>query len=217
VFAAGVGLRRAEVKIVHENPHPAAMDKDADADLRETGLAHPPAEDLVAAQVNEEELSEPAVAAGTMVAEVLSFGDTVERLLEVLLVVLVGVALAVHWEWAAVPLAAALFLLIRPLSAVLLLARTPTTQVQRRLMGWFGIRGIGSLYYVSYALNLGTSGLAESVIVALTVSVVALSVVVHGVSARPVLAWYERLLEVTDEKEGKPSSLVSDYGSSEAR
>jgi hypothetical protein len=38
------------------------------------------------------------VAAGVLVAETLSFGDTLERLLEVLLVLLVGVCLARHWD-----------------------------------------------------------------------------------------------------------------------
>ena len=62
-----------------------------------------------------------------------------------MLVVLVGVALAVHWDPRSIPLALALFIVIRPVTARLLLAGTPTTAAQRWLMGWFGIRGIGSL------------------------------------------------------------------------
>ena len=215
VFAAGVGLRQAEIKTVSESPHPAA-EKVAPAALavgaggsNEEGeedddliVAHPPAEDLVAAQVSAEDLREPAVAAGTMVSEVLSFGDTVERLLEVLLVVLVGVAVASHWEWAAIPLAAMMFIVIRPLSTLLLLAGTPTTGRQRQLMGWFGIRGIGSLYYVSYALNHGAGGEAASTVVGLTVGVIALSVVVHGMTMQPILAWYQRSLEGHSEQSG---------------
>jgi sodium/hydrogen antiporter len=207
VFAAGVGLRRAEIKTVSESPHPAAEKvapaafavgaggREEEGEEDEPILAHPPAEDLVAAQVSAEDLREPAVAAGTVVSEVLSFGDTVERLLEVLLVVLVGVAVATHWEWAAIPLAAMLFFVIRPLSTLLLLAGTPTTGTQRQLMGWFGIRGIGSLYYVSYALNHGQGWEAASTMVGLTVGVIALSVVVHGVTMQPILAWYQRSLE----------------------
>jgi NhaP-type Na+/H+ or K+/H+ antiporter len=234
VFAAGVGLRRAEVRVVRENPHPAADvdeggadgadvpdradgDVGGSKDAREAVVAHPPAEDLVAAQVSAEELSEPAVAAGTMVSEVLSFGDTVERLLEVLLVVLVGVALGMHWNWAAVPLAVALFVAIRPLSALLLLVGTPTTQAQRGLMGWFGIRGIGSLYYVSYALNHGAGSEMTSEMVGLTVSVIALSVVVHGMTARPILAWYERTLERGDDAASKAERATgSELGARQA-
>jgi sodium/hydrogen antiporter len=208
VFAAGVGLRQVEVEVVRENPHPLTLDREVSGEVMEADQAHPPAEDLVAAQVSAEEMREPAVAAGIVVSQVLSFGDTVERLLEVLLVVLVGVALAVHWEWAALPLAAALFVVIRPLSTLLLLARTPTNQVQRRLMGWFGIRGIGSLYYMSYALTHSAGGevaSAETDIVGLAVSVVALSVVAHGVTAQPILAWYERSLETKGEVQGRAS------------
>ena len=138
-----------------------------------------------------------------MVSEVLSFGDTVERLLEVLLVVLVGVAAAIHWEWAAIPLAAVMFVVIRPLSTLLLLKGTPTTTKQRQLMGWFGIRGIGSLYYVSYAINHGAGWGAASQVVGLVVGVIALSVVVHGVTMRPILAWYERSLERRDGEQGR--------------
>jgi hypothetical protein len=63
---------------------------------------HPPAETLVAPNtVTEDEIEQPAVAAGVLVAEALSFGDTLERMLEVLLVVIVGVSLANHWDWRA--------------------------------------------------------------------------------------------------------------------
>ena len=93
-----------------------------------------------------------------LVAETISFGDTVERLVELLLVVLVGVCLTTHWDLRAVPLALLLMLVIRPVATRLLLAGTPTTNPQRWLMGWFGIRGIGSLYYLSYALSHGVSG-----------------------------------------------------------
>jgi NhaP-type Na+/H+ or K+/H+ antiporter len=208
VFAAGVGLRRAEIKAVTEHPHPSAPGalpedsgepEDAGSPALSGGpvVEHPPAEDLVAANVVAEELKEPAVAAGAMVSEVLSFGDTLERLLEVLLVVMVGVALSVHWDATALILAGVLFLVVRPLSAVLLLAGTPTTRAQRGLMAWFGIRGIGSLYYLTYAVNHQLSGQAVNEVVGLTVSVVALSILVHGLTMQPIMRRYERLLERT--------------------
>jgi NhaP-type Na+/H+ or K+/H+ antiporter len=208
VFAAGVGLRRAEIKAVTEHPHPSAPgalpeesgepeDAGSPALSGDPVVEHPPAEDLVAANVVAEELKEPAVAAGAMVSEVLSFGDTLERLLEVLLVVMVGVALSVHWDATALILAGVLFLVVRPLSAVLLLAGTPTTRAQRGLMAWFGIRGIGSLYYLTYAVNHQLSGQAVTEVVGLTVSVVALSILVHGLTMQPIMRRYERLLERT--------------------
>ena len=201
-FAAGVGLRHAELHISRESPHPEHAATPA-APARTTGehvAAHPPPEHLVGAKVEAEELREPAVAAGVLVAETISFGDTVERILEVLLVVLVGVCLSSHWSLRAVPLALLLVVVIRPLATRILLAGSPTTVVQRHLMGWFGVRGIGSLYYLSYALNHGVTGATAAELANVTISTVALSILLHGTSARPILGWYERTLQSQSER-----------------
>lgn len=191
-FAAGVGLRRAEMHVTRMTPHPdQPKQPDGQNGSAQTAEPHPPAEELVGASVEAEELKEPAVAAGVLVAETISFGDTAERLLEIMLVVLVGVLLASQWDPRAVPLALLLFLVIRPVATWILLAGTPTTNPQRWLMGWFGIRGIGSLYYLCYALTHGLTGPAAD-LAGLTISVVALSILIHGMSARPLLARYER-------------------------
>jgi NhaP-type Na+/H+ or K+/H+ antiporter len=217
-FAAGIGFRRAEIKIVKENPAPEheaenessrsnessksndsfAADKINKTDRSEEAaehdsIAHPPAEELVGKKLDEEELKHPTKAAGMVISEIISFGDTIERLLEVMLVVLVGICLAIYWDWRAVPLAAALFFVIRPLAALLFLVKTPTGRVQRLMMGWFGIRGIGSLYYLSYALNHGLNDkIADTV--GITLSVVALSILIHGISSQPILDFYERTI-----------------------
>jgi NhaP-type Na+/H+ or K+/H+ antiporter len=62
------------------------------------------------------------------------------------------------------------------------------------MMAWFGIRGIGSLYYLAYSLSHGLKDNAAD-LVGLTFSVVALSIVVHGISSQPLLNLYERRLE----------------------
>ncbi len=194
-FAAGIGFRRAEIKTVKDNPAPehdrnTAMSEDkSDADL----TAHPPAEELVGKRIEEEELKQPSKAAGMVVSEIISFGDTAERLLEVMMVVLVGICLAIYWDWRAVPLALALFFVIRPLAALLFLIKTPTGKVQRLMMGWFGIRGIGSLYYLAYALNHGLNDNISDT-VGITLSVVALSILIHGISSQPILDFYERAI-----------------------
>ena len=192
VFAAGVGLRGAEINVVFHSPHPEHRRRVAANDDR--GDEHPPAEDMVSSRVEEEELDEPAVAAGVLVAEVTSFGDTVERLLEVMLVVIVGVAIASYWSLAAVPLALALLFLIRPLATLICLIGSPTTLVQRALMGWFGIRGIGSLYYLSYALSHRPGPGVEAAI-PFTITAIALSVLLHGITGQPILGRYERTIE----------------------
>jgi NhaP-type Na+/H+ or K+/H+ antiporter len=63
-------------------------------------------------------------------------------------------------------------------------------------MGWFGIRGIGSLYYLNYALNHGITGATAAELANVTISTVALSILLHGTSARPILARDERTLEL---------------------
>lgn len=196
-FAAGVGLRRAEVEVSHATPHPdqPAQEMNA-AEAGDVPLVQPPAEALVGpAPVPAEALEQPAVAAGVMFTETISFGDTVDRLLEVMLVVIVGLALSVHWDPRAIPLALVLFLVIRPAATWLFLAGTPTSPSQRRLMGWFGVRGIGSLYYLTYAFSHGVHGDAATRAASLTLSVVALSILMHGLTAQPLLARYERELQ----------------------
>ncbi len=203
-FAAGIGFRRAEIKTVEDNPvseHDEAAGKngkvnetgETDGNKKNDPIAHPPAEDFVSKKIEKEEMKQPSKAAGIVVAEIISFGDTAERLLEVMLVVLVGICLAIYWDWRALPLALALFFVIRPLATLLFLWKTPTGTVQRLMMGWFGIRGIGSLYYLSYALNHGMNDrIADTV--GITLSVVALSILIHGISSQPILDYYERLI-----------------------
>jgi NhaP-type Na+/H+ or K+/H+ antiporter len=184
VFAAGIGLRHAEIRTVEDDPHPDAPPSSA---------THPPAETLVSPNVvTEREIAQPAVAAGVLVAEVFSFGDTVERVLEVFLVVIVGMSLATHWDARGVGLAILLMVLVRPPLCFLSLARAPLTPVQRGLVGWFGIRGIGSLYYLSYAFSQGLGGAAARELADLTLTAVATSIILHGVSAQPAMEWYER-------------------------
>ncbi|QJR37644.1 cation:proton antiporter [Gemmatimonas groenlandica] len=192
VFAAGVGLRHAEVRIVRASPHPEVAEL-IEPNAVGVGVAeHPPAETLITARVSAEQSQEPAVAAGVLIAEALSFGDTLERMLEVLLVVLVGIAVASVWSWPAAMLAVVVFVAIRPASTWLSLKGSRTSRAQRLLLGWFGIRGIGSLYYLSYALNHGVPSSDAALLVSLVVTVVACSIVIHGISVTPVLQWYER-------------------------
>jgi hypothetical protein len=109
VFAAGVGLRRAEMTVVAADPASRSLRVAIGPPGDQRIGPHRPAENLVAAQVTADDLQEPTVAAGLLLAETLSFGDTLERRLEVLLVILVGVCLARHWDLRAVALTLALF------------------------------------------------------------------------------------------------------------
>jgi len=76
------------------------------------------------------------------------------------------------------------------LSVWLGLRGAPVSRDQRRLIAWFGIRGIGSIYYLMYAINHGLQHSLAEEIIALTLTVVAFSVVVHGISVTPLMNLY---------------------------
>lgn len=187
VFAAGLGLRHAEKDAANESETPSEeLIANAVPHMAEGGLV--PRELPLAA----EKIAEPRVAAGVMMGDILTFGGQLERMLEVLLVTMLGVLVSVHWDWRAVPLALALFLIIRPLSVWLLMPRRYLDRTQKLTVGWFGIRGIGSLYYLSYAVTHGLLPDETDDIIQLVISVVVLSIVIHGLSTQPLLRRYER-------------------------
>jgi len=195
VFAAGVGLRQAELRVVAETPHP-------ELPRIEEHATHPPAEHLVGARVEAHAMAEPAVAAGVLVAETISFGATAERIMEAVLVTLVGLSIDAYWDSRALLIAMALFFVVRPVATGIVLTGTKTSTHQRWLMGWFGIRGIGTLYYLAYALSHGLSGPAAREVINLALPVVAASIVLHGISATPLLARYTRVLKRAAQRPG---------------
>ena len=185
VFAAGLGLRQAEVKSTGDAPVPAEH-------LVQPVVGHQNVDPQHAVHGDTDKLEDSQVAAGIMMGDMLAFGGLVERAMEVFLVTLLGVVLIAHWDWRALPVGAALFFLIRPLSVAAMPWGGLLEGRQRLLIGWFGIRGIGSLYYLFYALNHGLDQSVATLCANLTLSVVALSILVHGVSTQPILARYER-------------------------
>ena len=136
-----------------------------------------------------------------MTHAVLSFNEQLDRIGEMVGVVVLGLLLAsVPWVPAVLWFVPLSLLAVRPLSVLLGLAGSQTSPLQRRLIGWFGIRGIGSLYYLAYALNHGLPPTFAPLLVGLTVAVVVSSIVVHGISVTPLMALYAR----RPRRRGKP-------------
>ncbi|MGY2188960.1 potassium/proton antiporter [compost metagenome] len=185
VFAAGLGLRRAEVKTAGDSQTPAEH-------LVQPVVGHQNVEPDAAVHGDVANLEDTQVAAGIMIGDMLSFGSLVERAMEVFLVTLLGVVLVGHWDWRALAISLALFCVVRPLSVALVPWGGLLSGPQRLLIGWFGIRGIGSFYYLFYALNHDMPPAVASVCTDITLSVVALSILLHGISTQPMLARYER-------------------------
>jgi len=185
VFAAGLGLRQAEVQSTDKGAPPAEH-------LVQPVVGHEAVDPRQAVVGDTETLDDGQLAAGVMMSDMLAFGSLVERSMEVFLVTLLGVVLASHWDWRAVAIGALLFFVIRPLSVLVVPWRRLLDGPQRLLIGWFGIRGIGSLFYLFFALNHDLPPAVAQLCIDLTLSVVALSILVHGVTTQPTLAWYER-------------------------
>ncbi|RON51908.1 cation:proton antiporter [Pseudomonas frederiksbergensis] len=186
VFAAGLGLRQAEVKSTGDTQTPAEH-------LVQPLVNHQNVEPEAAVHGDVENLEDTQVAAGIMMGDMLAFGSLVERAMEVFLVTLLGVVLVAHWDWRALVMALVLFCVIRPLSVWLIPWGRLLDGRQRSLIGWFGIRGIGSFYYLFYALNHDLPPAVATLCTDLTLSMVALSILIHGISTQPMLARYERL------------------------
>jgi NhaP-type Na+/H+ or K+/H+ antiporter len=185
VFAAGLGLRQVEVKSTGAGQPPAEH-------LVQPVVGHQNVEPQHAVHGDTERLESDQVAAGIMMGDMLSFGGLVERAMEVFLVTLLGVVLVAHWDWRALLVGGVLFCLIRPACVALMPWGALLEGRQRLLIGWFGIRGIGSLFYLFYGLNHGLTDSVATLCTDLTLSVVALSILLHGISTQPILARYEQ-------------------------
>jgi len=174
VFAAGAALRSIERRHTEGAPE------------REVKRMLTEGED-------EEVASHREKAPAYMAQAVLGFNEQLERIGEVAVVVLVGSMLSARYLTAeALWFVPVLLLGIRPVSVWLGLLGSSTTAPQRHLIGWFGIRGIGSIYYLMYAINHGLSPELAHMLTALTLTVVAVSVAVHGISVTPLMSLYKR-------------------------
>lgn len=189
VFAAGVALRRVERRETHASRHASDDGAPQTKEVVEQALSspEPPVDaDHVA--------THPAHAPAFMAQAMLGSTEQIDRIGEVAAVVLLGAMLwAVDWSlvtWWLVPL---LFLVIRPLAVAIGLAGSGTVRVQQRLIAWFGVRGIGSLYYLGYAMNHGLDPTLANTLVALTLTVVVTSIVAHGISVTPLMHRYEKI------------------------
>jgi NhaP-type Na+/H+ or K+/H+ antiporter len=181
VFAAGLALRRIEMRSSGE---------------RET---EPPAETMLAGGAPERTeratqlATDPDHAPAYMAQAVLGFNEQLERIGEVAVVVLIGGILSASpVPSATLWLAPLVFLLIRPISVWLGALGSRSSGSQRRLIAWFGIRGIGSLYYLAYAAEHGLDPALAQQLGALVLSLVAVSIVVHGISVTPLMRRYRR-------------------------
>ncbi len=98
-----------------------------------------------------------------------------------------GILDALTWQGALTGVM--LIIVIRPLAGWLALLGRPLPQRERWMIAFFGIRGVGSLYYLAYAANEADFGdVALDSVWAVVAFTIAVSIVIHGISATPLLA-----------------------------
>ena len=130
--------------------------------------------------------------------EMHDFSDQIERLLMMLLLVLFGGALAngllSSLTWTDVAVGVAVVFVIRPAAGLLAMIGSGQPLRERLLLAFLGIRGVGSIYYLAYGINHGDFGNSER-LWAVVGFIILLSIVVHGVTATPLLARLARRRE----------------------
>lgn len=119
-----------------------------------------------------------------------TFVEQIERILTVVVIVLLGGAVAkgllADVGWRELLFAAGFLLVIRPAAGIIGLTPGKTGPRDRMVISFFGVRGVGSLFYVAFALQAGDFVDGQA-IWALTALVVVGSVLLHGVTATPVM------------------------------
>jgi sodium/hydrogen antiporter len=179
VFAAGWALRRVELGAAGHSSEPEEMPEEMPAGASGEEDA-------------ERNAAAPGPAAERLMGSLLGFNDQLERILEASVVVVLGALLSAgYWAPEVLWLAPLLFLVARPLAVAACLAGTKVSWDQMALVGWFGIRGIGSVYYLAYALGYGVPGELAQRLTTLVLSLVAVSIVAHGISVTPLMRRYE--------------------------
>lgn len=183
VFAAGLSLRGIEEQATKSEGRPV-IDGTTEVD--------PDAIEKVA--------TDPQTAPTYMTKTLLNFNTQVEHIGEALVVLLVGVLLSSSLlDLSSAPdvelstllwLVPILFIVIRPVAVWIGLIGANTCELQRPLTAWFGIRGIGSIYYLMFAVSHGIPDPLARNLIVLVLIVVGTSIVFHGISVTPIMKRY---------------------------
>lgn len=182
VFAAGLAMRKIEARAVGHDRSPEEV-----------------LEEVAEDELEDRAATDETVAPAHMTRSLLHFNEQLERIGEVGIMLLVGAMISTRYLpevalWF-VPL---LFLVIRPIAAAIGLLGTDTNRVQRAYISWFGVRGIGSMYYLMFAVVHGLEEEMAREMIGLTLTVIASSVVIHGISVTPMMAWYNRRFDAAE-------------------
>ena len=172
VFAAAVALRQTETSLVLNKKPQKVRAELQNADI--TKVTNAPIQHL---------------SEGSLI-----FNEHLERLSELVLIILLGGTLFIDsWSWRAVGFSAFVFMVARPLSVYIGLWRSDMPMQMRGMSAWFGVRGIGSLYYLMYAIQHGLPQAIALELIHVVFITITLSIFIHGVSVKPLVRRQDKL------------------------
>jgi len=121
--------------------------------------------------------------------------EQIERIAMMLLLLAFGGAivngLLAGIGWIEVAAVVLILLVVRPLAGLLALIGTGATVGEKLSIAFFGIRGVGSFYYLAYGLNHGNFQDKDRLWVILSL-VVFVSILMHGLTVTPAMRWLDR-------------------------
>ena len=128
-----------------------------------------------------------------LMKSVTTVNEQIGQLMEVALVVLIGAMLANHWSvgthwWVSL----VLFFVLRPFAVAVGLAFSKVDLSRQALIGFFGIRGIGSVYYLCYAIDHDFVSQDAQLVADVTFAVIACSLLAHTNAASVIMTIYRR-------------------------
>ena len=174
VFAAGLALQRSQ------RTSTAAVS----ATVKEI-------ESELSGSDKEKRATDPKLAGAYMTQAVRGFNEQLERIVEVAIVVIVGAMLtSIDLPQNSVVYLVLLFFVVRPVAVWLGLAGLSMPRDQKLLIAWFGIRGIGSIYYLMFAMSQGLQASSAQLMASIVLTAVAVSIVFHGISVTPLMNLY---------------------------
>lgn len=119
----------------------------------------------------------------------------VERITMMLLLLAFGGALVAGLlakiGWQEILAAVLILFVVRPVTGMIAMFGAKATGSEKLTIAVFGIRGVGSFYYLAYGLNHGQFEDADRLWAVMSLVVVA-SIVLDGLSVTPVMRWLDR-------------------------
>lgn len=139
--------------------------------------------------------------------EMHAITEQIERLAMMVLLILFGGALVSGLlkpvTWVDIVVALAVLLVIRPVTGWLGLLAWSGDRVEKLTLSFFGIRGVGSIYYLAYGINHMPVGDAER-LWAIVGLIILFSILLHGLTVTPIMRLLDERRGVDPEAKGVP-------------